>query len=483
MADNLQQKTFFGVLWSLGEKFSIQAFGFVQGIILGRLLDPSDYGMVGMLAVFLGISATFADAGFCTALVRKKNRTAIDYSTVYTTNVVISFDCCIILWAISPAVADFYDTPLLKDILRVNAVYLFINSFLAVQKAHLSIQLKFKSQSKVFICSEITTGIVAIIMAFLGYGVWSLVVPCYFGFVIKAIMFWHVEHWFPRFGFSRQSFKEFFNFGSKLLATNLINSIYHNIYPVVIGKAFSATDLGYYSKAGGYAKLPSETLSGVLTKVAFPVMSEIQDDNKRLGEVYRRMISLSAYVVFPALVGMSVLAKPFIITLITSKWAASIIYLQIICYARMLTPIHSLNLSLLKVLGRSDLFLRLEIIKKILGVLVIVVTIPFGLVALCYGSVFSAVLFLVINTYYTGKFIHVGFLTQMKDILPIFVQSLFMGGIVYLATFAIDSCWLQLIIGLPVGIVAYFMISILTKSSELSYLRLLMKENILKKNK
>ncbi len=481
MADNLQKKTFWGVLWSLLEKFSIQAFGFAQGIILARHLHPSDYGMVGMLAVFLGISATFADAGFCSALVRKKNRTAIDYSTVYTTNVTISFVCFVVLFLISPAVADFYNTPLLKDILRVNAVYLFINSFLAVQKARLSIQLKFKEQSKVFICSEITTGIVAIIMAIMGYGVWSLVIPCYFGFVVKATMFWYVQHWFPKFGFSRQSFKEFWGFGSKLLATNLINSIYGNIYPVIIGKAFSATDLGYYSKASGYAKLTPNTLDGVLLKVSYPVLSEIQDDTKRLGEVYRRMLRTSAYVVFPTVIGLSAIAEPFIKVLITDKWAPSIIYLQLLCFATMWAPIHTLNLNLLKVKGRSDLFLRLEIIKKILGLIIIAVTIPFGLISMCIGRVAAAPIYLIINTYYTGKFINVSFIKQMKDIFPTLLYSLSMGLVVYITISFINSSLLKIIIGVIIGFTYYLSISILTKSSDLAYLKLLLRQNFLKK--
>lgn len=481
MADNLQKKTFWGVLWSLGEKFSIEAFGFIQGIILSRLLLPSDYGMVGMLAVFLGISTTFADAGFCSALVRKKNRTAIDYSTVYTTNVVVSFICCIILWIISPYVASFYNLPLLKSILRVNAVYLFINSFLAVQKARLSIQLKFKEQSKVFICSEITTGIIAIIMAVMGYGVWSLVIPCYFGFIVKGLMFWHVDHWFPGFGFSKQSFKEFWNFGSKLLATNLINSIYGNIYPVVIGKFFSPTELGFYSKASGYAKLVPKTMSGVLTKVSFPVLSDIQDDNNRLGNVYRRMLRVTAYVVFPAVIGLAAVASPFITVLITEKWATSILFLQILCFSAMWSPIHSLNLNLLQVKGRSDLFLKLEVIKKILGIVVIVVTLPFGLIYMCIGSVVSSLIFLFINTYYTGKFINVSFVRQMKDITPTLAYSLSMGLLVFIVISFIPSPVLKLIVGVLVGAVYYIAISIFTNSSDLAYLRLLIQENLKKK--
>ena len=296
-------------------------------------------------------------------------------------------------------------------------------------------------------------------------------------------MFWHVDHWFPGFGFSKQSFKEFWNFGSKLLATNLINSIYSNIYPVVIGKAFSPTELGFYSKAGGYAKLVPTTLSGVLTKVSFPVLSDIQNDNIRLGDVYRRMLRVTAYIVFPAAIGLATVASPFITVLITDKWAPSILFLQILCFSTMWSPIHSLNLNLLQVKGRSDLFLKLEVIKKILGIGVIVITLPFGLIYMCIGSVISSLLFLFINTYYTGKFINVSFVRQMKDMAPTLAYSLSMGLVVLIVISFIPSPVLKLFIGAIVGVFYYIAISILTKSSDLAYLRLLIQENLRKKKK
>lgn len=478
MADNLRKKTFWGILWSLAEKFALEIFGLFQGIILARLLMPSDYGLIGMVAIFLGISYTLADAGFCSALVRKKDRTAIDYSTVYTVNVCVSLFFCVILCLSSSLIADFYNQPMLRNIVCVNAIYLFLQSFLAVQNARLSILLKFKNRGIISVCTEVTTGIFSIIMALAGFGVWSLVVPCYFGLVVKAIMFWKLEHWFPGFGFSKKSFKEFWGFGSKLLVTNLINNIYGNIYPMVIGKVYSPSDLGLYSKASGYAKLPSGIINGVVSKVSFPVLSEIQDDDKRLAEVYRRMIKVSTYIVFPLLVGLSALARPFIIVLITNKWAASIILLQVLCFSTMWSPIHSLNLNLLQIKGRSDLFLRLEIIKKILGIIVLVTTVPLGLYYMCIGSVISSLICLFINTFYTGKLIKVGLLVQIKDTLPSLLYSLSMGLLIWFCISYIQSNWLQLIIGTSIGIAYYISISLVTKSPELKYLVFLIKEDM-----
>lgn len=480
MGDSLQKKTFWGVIWSLSEKFSIQFFGFFQGIILARLLMPSDYGMVGMVAIFMGISYTFADAGFCAALVRKKNRSAIDYSTVYTINVVVSFSFCVLLCLSSPFIANFYAQPLLKPIVCINAVYLFLQSFLAVQNARLSILLKFKTQGIISVCTEVTTGAFAIVMAIMGYGVFSLVVPCYFGLIVKSLLFWKFEHWFPGFGFSKKSFKEFWGFGSKLLSTNLINSIYGNIYPIFIGKVYSASDLGYYSKASGYAELSPQILSGVISKVSFPVLSEIQDDNERLELAYRRMIRLSAFIIFPISIGLSVLAKPFIYVLITNKWELAILYLQILCFSAMLTPIHSLNLNLLQVKGRSDLFLKIEIIKKILSLLVLFISLPFGLIYMCLGVVLSSLICLFINTYYTGKLINVGILVQLKDVMPTLFSSLSMGGIVWIVTSFISSPLIQLIVGITLGALYYILLSLVLKSSDLSYFIFLIKDNIVK---
>ncbi len=291
------------------------------------------------------------------------------------------------------------------------------------------------------------------------------------------MLFWRYQRWFPGFRFSWKTWREFFSFGSKLLLSGLLDTIYGYIYPIVIGKKFSATDLGYYTKAESYARLPSTVSTSVLGNVTFPVLARIQDDDAALQSVYRRLISLSAFVVFPILMGICALAKPFVVCLLTEKWNESVIYLQILCFALMWYPVHALNLNLLQVKGRSDLFLRLEIIKKILGVAILIVSIPFGLVYMCAGRVLASVICLVINTYYTGKLIHVGFFKQMKDIAPSLLYSLAMGLSVWFLIRWIPNLWIQLFAGILVGVAFYYGLAKLTKSPELAYLIQLVQDN------
>lgn len=482
MSNSLQQKTFSGLLWTFAENFSLQGFGFIQGVILARLLMPSDYGLIAMVGIFFAVSGCFIDSGFTTALIQKKNRTAIDYSTVYVTNVCLSFLFAVLLCLCSSAIAHFYKEPILQKIVCINALSLFLGSFLAVQGTRLTINLDFKTKSIIHVTSTVITGVATIILALLGYGVWSLIYPTFIALPIKALLYWHYQHWFPGFAFSFQSCKEFFSFGSKLLISGLLDTLYHNIYPIIIGKKFSATDLGYYTRANGYASLPSTTVTGMLSRVTFPVLCEIQDDENRLEQVYRRLLRLSAYIVFPCMVGLAALTKPLIITLITEKWANSIVYLQILCFALMWYPIHAINLNLLQVKGRSDLFLRLEVIKKIIGVCILCISIPLGLIYMCIGQIFSSIICLTVNTYYTGKLINVGFLMQMRDLLPTLFYSFSMGIIVWICTQFISSLYLQIIVGILVGVTYYITISWINKSSELDYIILLLKQNVFNKN-
>lgn len=470
MADSLKQKTFSGLIWTFIESFSVQAFGFIQGIILARLLMPSDYGLIAMTGVFFAVSYALVDTGFTSALIRKKDRTDIDYSTVYVTNVVLSFILCIILCLCSPFIADFYKEPELRPIVCVNAFLLFFGSFIAVQGARLSIQLDFKLKSRITVISTVSTGIISIVMAYLGFGVWSLILPNFFSVLMRGILYWIYQRWFPGFQFSWKVYKEFFSYGSKLMLTSLINAVYGNVYSLVIGKFYSSAHLGYYTKGHSYASLPTSVLSGILYKVTFPVLSKIQDDDARLEYVYRKMIRVAAYIVFPLMILLFVLARPLVLVLITEKWADCIIYIQILCFAMMWNPIHSLNLNLLFVKGRSELFLKLEVVKKIIGVIILCVTIPLGLVAMCYGQIVSSVLFLIINTYYTGKLINVGFFRQMKDLTPTLLYTFVMGGVVWILSSMLTSSYLQILVGLLVGLPMYLLVSKVAKSQEYLFL-------------
>ena len=481
MAESLKQKTFKGMVWTTAAKFAVQGFNFIQGIILARLLDPSDFGLIAMAGVFTAISATFVDSGFSNALVRNKERTEMDYSTTFVTNVALSLFFCLLLCACSGLIADFYHQDKLRKIVVLCASQLFLGSINAVQGTRLTINLDFKTKGIINVISVVVTGLVTIAMAFMGYGVWSLIYPLFLKIVLEFFLYRYFQHWFPKLQFSWDSWKKSFSFGSKLLLSSLINTVYNNIAPLIIGKKYSAADLGYYNKAEGYAALPSKTATQVLGGVTFPVLAEVQDDRQALQSVYRRLIRLSAYVVFPLMMGIAALARPLVICLITEKWSQSILYLQIVCFALMWYPVHSLNLNLLQVKGRSDLFLRLEIIKKVIGLTTLFITVPIGLVAMCIGQVCVSLISLVINTHYTGKMIDVGFLKQMKDILPSLLYSVSMGAVIWFCIKLVPILWVQLAVGIAVGAAYYLGVSKLTRSPELAYVVRLLKENVLPK--
>ena len=459
MADNLRSKAFSGVAWKLIERFSVEIFGFIVSIILARRLDPSDYGLVAMTAIFFSISYLLIDAGFSTALVRKKDRSEIDYSTAYLTNIVLSLLFSVLLVLGAPWMARFYGEPRLVPIVCVNALFVFLGSFIAVQNVRLSINLEFKKQSVINVVCSIVNGLLAIIMALAGYGYWALIIPSGIVLFLRGALYWKAQRWFPKLAFSVSSFKEMFSFGFKIMITAIIKAAYANIYSLVIGKKYNATDLGFYNRANSYAALPSNTVANTLGSVSYPILSKINDDPDRLASAYRRMIGLAGYVVFPVMIGLAVLARPFVVVLVTEKWDACVPYL-------------------LQTTGRADLRLRVEIVQKILCVAVLFITIPRGILVMCFGSVAVAVLSLLINTYYTGKLINVGFVSQMKDLLPSLSLSLVMGFVVWICTKSMGSVYVQLLVGIPLGIAIYWGLSKIVKSKNYDYMLLLLRENV-----
>lgn len=478
-SDNIQKKTFGGLAWTFLEKFSMEIFGFMQGIVLARLLMPSDYGLVAMAMVFMNISWTLRDAGFTQALIRNKYRKEIDYSTTFVTVLVLSTIIAGILSLFAPMIADFYHQPELRNIIYAYALMMVLETVNGVQGTKLLIDLQFKIRSTINVIVNVSIGLLTILLAYLGYGAWSLVYPGFLNIFMRTILYRYYQHWFPGFAFSWKSWKASFAYGSNMMLSGIIGTLYKQVSPLIIGRFFSAAQLGYYSKAHSYAALPAKTTDGMIQTVTFPILSEIQDDIKRLEEVYRRLIRMSAYVVFPMLMGLSALAKPFITILITEKWLPAVPYLQLLCFSLMWYPIQALNLNLLKVVGRSDLFLRLEIIKRILGLIVIFSAVPFGIMGMCVGAIINSYLTLTINTYYTGKFINVGFFTQIRDVLPSFIYSFTMGAVVFLSVNFISNDALKLAIGIPIGIIYYFGISKLFKSPDMEYVKLIYRQNVL----
>lgn len=467
MPESLKQKTVKGVAWTSLDKFTNLGFGFIIGVILARLLSPSDYGLLAMIAVFNAIAFAFLDSGFGSALIRKPDLTENDNSTAFYFNIVAGVVLYAIIWLIAPWVSVFYDKPILTQLLRVEALLLIIMSFRIVQNTQLSRALNFKAKTIINLTSLIISGALAIIAAYRGLGVWSLVIQHLASGVISMVMYWIFSPWRPHGKWDKRSFRYLWGYGSKLLASGLLDTIYGNIYPIVIGKFYSAADLGQYSRAKGYADMPSQSLTGVIQQVTFPVLSQIQDDDQRLGNNYRRMLRFTVFIVFPIMIGLAVLAHPLVVSLVTDKWAQCVPYLQIICLASMWYPVHAINLNLLQVKGRSDLFLRLEIIKKILITIVVFVCVPFGIIGICCGSVFTSLACLAINTYYTGKLINVGFVRQMMDMTPTLLASLAMGAVVYFAVMPFGSDVVKLAVGIPLGMVIYLAIAKVFRMPEL----------------
>ena len=470
MADNLKQKTQKGLAWSMIERFATQGVQFLFSIILARLLSPNDYGIIAMPLVFLAIAQCFIDSGFSTALIRKPQLSDEDLSTAFYFNIGVGIICYLVLFCTSPLIADFYKTPILDKLLKVTALATLFNPLCAVQQAILTKEINFKTQAVVSLSGAFFSGIIGLVFAYNGFGVWALVFQQVGGYLIRTILLWILCKWMPKLLWSWESFHYLWGFGSKMLGSGLLETIYNNIYPIVIGKYFSAQDLGNYTRAQQFSALPSSNVTGVLQRVTFPVLSYIQNEDDRLAINYRKILKLSAFLIFPMMLMLSAIADPLIRVLLTDKWRGCVILLQIICLQMMWYPIHAINLNLLTVKGRSDLFLRLEIFKKIVGVSILCVSIPNGIIWMVRGGVLSSLIALIINTYYTGKLIKVGFFVQMKDLIPIVVISIIMWIFIHVSILLIVDASLQLLVGIMSGLSIYLVLAKYFLKSEWNYL-------------
>lgn len=368
-------------------------------IIMARILTPEDYGLVGMLTIFIAISQSLVNSGFSQALIRKQDRSEVDNSTVFYFNIGVGLVLYLLLFLCAPLIARFYNEPILVPLTRLISVSVLINSFVVVQRALLTVRIDFKTQAKASSAAAVVSGAVGITMAYTGSGVWSIVWYQLTNLTVNVGLLWILSPWRPQWIYSWKSFRELFSFGSKLALSGILESLYQNIYLMIIGKVFKASDLGYYTRAHQFAEFPSSNVSGIIQRVTFPILCSIQDDDERLRSVYRRFLRLSAFIVFPLMIGLAAVAHPFILLVLKEQWEFAAVLLQIICLGMMWYPIHAINLNLLQVKGRSDLFLRLEIIKKCLGVTMICITVPFGIVAMCWGSVANSIIALIINTH------------------------------------------------------------------------------------
>ena len=456
--ESVKQETLSGVKWSAIGSFSYNGIHFILGIILARLLTPDDFGAIAMLGVFIAISNTFIDSGFTQALIRKLDRTDVDYSTVFYFNFVISVLCYIVLFLLAPWVANFYKIPILCPVLRVQAITLIINSLCVIHTTQLTIAIDFKGIAMRGLYSVLISGVVGIVLAYLGLGIWALVVQGLLAEVVNMVFLWSYNKWKPLWTFSWQSFRELFSFGGKLLASGLLNTVYDNLNSLIIGKMFTARDLGYYNRGTQFARFPGNTINSILQKVTYPVMSKIQNDDEHLIRVYRKYIASTCMVIFFVTTLLAALGRPVVLLVLSDKWADAIIYLQIYCFAVMFAHINGINVNLLKVKGRSDIILRLDVIKKTISIGILFTSIPFGVIGICVSKILWVQIAIIINTYYTGKYFGLGYFEQIKDFIVFFVTSLIACLPAYLFAIVIPSNIFSLIWGLIVSPLLYWFI-------------------------
>lgn len=473
--ESLKKKTVRGVAWSTVDRLSVEGIKFLVMIIIARKLSPSDYGLVGMLAIFIAVSDSLINSGFSQALIRKQDRTEVDNSTVFYFNVVVSLLLYAVLYFVAPAVAEFYEEPLLKPVMRVMCLLIVIASFAIVQRALLTANIDFKTQTKASAIASLVSGAVGVYLAYHGYGVWTLVYQQLTNNGLNTLLLWLLSKWRPQLTFSWRSFQGLFSFGSKLMMVGLLDTIYNNLYQLVIGKFYSSSSLGFFTRARHFAEFPASNVTMILQRVTYPVLCTIQEDNDKLSTIYRRMLKLSAFAMFPILTGLAAVSYSLVDMLIGEKWHEAATLLIPICFSMMWYPVNSINLNLLQVKGRSDLFLKIEIVKKIMGLSILAATLPFGVLVMCYGIVLSTVLSLLINTYYTGIMINVGFIRQMRDIMPTFLVCVVMFAVVYYVQFLMGSSWLTLVVGILLGAVIFLSLTYIFRFSELEEVLIIIK--------
>lgn len=469
---SLKQKTVRGLAWSFLDNFVVQGVNFITGVILARLLSPREYGLIGMVTIFIALGQSFADSGFGQALIRKKECTQADYSTVFFFNLSVSIAWYLLLLIASGPIATFFNEPELSIILPVFGLGVIVQALSLIQTAQLTRRIDFKLQTRISAVASVLSGIIAILMAFFGCGVWSLVALMLIRYTLNTLFLWIWNAWKPSWVFDVLSFKELFSFGSKLLAVGLIDTTYKNIYLAVIGKFFSAADLGYYTRADQFKQLPSQNITTVVQRVSYPVLSSIQSDTLRLKAGYQKLIKSTMLVSFVLMIGLATVAKPMVLTLIGEQWLVSAEYLQLLCFGAMLYPLHALNLSMLNVQGYSDLVLRLEVIKKALAVPVIIIGINYGIKMMIIAMIVNSFIAYYLNSYWSGRFIGYSMLDQIKDILPSFIlASVVSIAVFFTGYFIVASPLITLSIQIIVGALLTIGFAELVQLDSYSYIK------------
>lgn len=455
-----------GVIWSAIERFSVQGIQFLLSIVIARLITPEEYGLLAMLAIFMAVAQTFVDSGFGNALIQKKDRNSTDYSTVFYFSVATAIVLYGGLYLAAPLISDFYHQPQLTLITRWFGLNLILMSLSLVQRTKLSIELDFKTQTKISLVAVIVSGAVGIIMAYKGFGVWALVVQGLVNNLISSLLFWFASRWQPMLVFSTESFRRLFSFGSKLLMSGLLHTIYLNFYSLVIGRVYNAQDVGYYNRAYSISQYPSVNIVTVMCRAIYPVQCEHQNDDKWLEESFTRYLRMGCYIIFPMMTLLAIISRPLVSIVLTDKWLPAADLISILCLAYMWYPVMVFNNQILNVKGRSDLFLRAEIIKKVVAIAILFATLPFGLKWLCWGVLIYNLSDMGLIIHYVKMVMKTGYLRQFKSITGIFLMTCLCMLVSCFCMVLCKSLVIELLVSIVVFSLMYLLLSRSLKINE-----------------
>lgn len=469
MAESLKNETIKGVVWSGVEKLSTYMVTFIVNIIMARLLTPADYGVVGIIAVFVSFSQLFIDGGFTTALISKANRDEKDYRTVFVFNLSSSLLLYVVLYIMAPYIESFYHLPQLGTIIRAYSVMLILSAFSAIQITRFTINVDFKTISKVNVPSGLLSGGFGVILAYLGFGVWAIVGQQLLMALMRVLLLFYHSRWLPVFQFSFDRFKTLFSFSSKLVLSSLIDKIYSNSYPLFIGKFFPPAILGNYSRGHQFGVMPAGILGDIFNRVTFPLMSKIQNENEQLVLLYRKYIKMSSFLIFPIMMMVVVIAEPLVKLLLTDKWMGCVLFLQIISMALMLNHIGTINRNLLYVKQHSDWALKLEIIKKIIAISIFLVSTIWGIWGVVIGQWVYGMLAPSLNAYYTNRLIGLNIQRQIRDYIGLWSISVISAVIPLWMVAVIENVWIQLLLPSVCYLILYLLINIVIKTDAMNY--------------
>ena len=416
--NDLKKRTAIGVVWKFSEQLARRGIGIVVTILLARFLIPEDFGLIAMMAVFLGIAGQLMDSGFAEALIQKKDASDADFNTAFYTNLLFGLIAYGLLFTAAPYIADYYTEPRLINLIRIAGLSIIINSFQVIQNAILSRELNFKAQLKVSLPASAVSGLIAVIFAYLDYGVWALIIQMLVASVLRTLLLWAMKIWRPKWLFSFHSLKNMLGFSSYLLIAGLSNILFVNMYVVVIAKYFSAILAGYYFFANRIKTLVVSQLVASIQTVTYPALSKIQDDPVRLKSGYRKVIAITTFLLFPAITLLAALAEPLFHIFLSDRWLPAVVYLQLMSIVAILNPLHAINVNILKVAGRSDLVLYIGFFKKFMMIMIFVISFNYGVIGILIGQIISSVLTYIPNSYYSSRLIGYSVREQLADFIP-----------------------------------------------------------------